>query len=292
MKVEVNLPPLTVIKNIARYAKFLKESCTHKRRSRSQEKVMVSKNVTSLIKKNLPEKCVDLDMFLLPCTIGNRNISNAMLDLGASINVMPLSVFKDLGLNELEKTSICIQLADRSFISLLEIVEDVLVKVGNLIFPAEFYIIEMNNGYACTSPTILLGRPFLKTAKAKINVDKGLLNVEFGETQEEHDKFNELFDQATLKHVEYEFAKNKPSNDDLSIFLDFVASVNDEHVLVDNLATNGHHVLDNDFASSNEHDLGRNINNDDEHTLKGIDNENDLGTNVVEIAYEFDDNFF
>lgn len=73
---------------------------------------MVSKNVSSLIKKNLPKKCVDLGMFSLPCTIGNRDISSGMLDLGASINVMPLSVFKDLRLNELERTSICIQLVD------------------------------------------------------------------------------------------------------------------------------------------------------------------------------------
>ncbi|KAA0047865.1 hypothetical protein E6C27_scaffold133G001340 [Cucumis melo var. makuwa] len=127
----------------------------------------------------------------------------------------------------------------------------------------------MNKEYGHTSPTILLGRSFLKTAKIIINVDKGLLNVEFGgdivsfnifkdvkysndhvslcaldtleslETLEEHDKFDELIDQATLDYVDNKFAKNKPSDNDLSIFLDFVTSVNDEHVLVDNLATNG-----------------------------------------------------
>ena len=115
-----------------------------------------------------------------------------------------------------------------------------------------------------------------------------LETLESLETLEKHDQFDELIDQATLEYVENEFAKNKPSDDDLSIFLDFVASVNDEHVLVDNIATN-EHVLDNDFASSNEHDLGRNINNDDEHTLKGIDIENDLGINLTEIAFELND---
>ena len=92
MKVEVNLPLLTAVKSISRYAKFLKELCTHKRRSSSQEKVMVSKNVSLLLKKNLPEKCVDPSIFSLPYTIGNRDISIAMLDLGASIKVMPFSV--------------------------------------------------------------------------------------------------------------------------------------------------------------------------------------------------------
>ena len=70
----------------------------------------------------------------------------------------------------------------------------------------------------------------------------------------------------------------------ISIFLDFVAIVNDEHVLVDNIATN-EHVLNNDFAFRNEYDLGRNINSDDEHTLEGIDIEDKHDTNInVEIC--------
>ena len=161
---------------------------------------------------------------------------------------------------DLKRLVFCIQLADRSFISPLGVVEDILVKLGNLIFSVDFYIIEMNNEYARTSPTILLGRQFLKTTKPIINMDKGLLNVEFDgdivsfnifddvksyndhvslcaldtleslETLKEHDKFNEFIDQVILEYVNNEFAKNKPSDDDLSIFLDFVASVNDEHV--------------------------------------------------------------
>ncbi|KAA0066992.1 Transposon Ty3-I Gag-Pol polyprotein [Cucumis melo var. makuwa] len=90
------------------------------------------------------------------------------------------------------------------------------------------------------------------------------------EKLEEHDNFNELIDQATLEYVENEFAKNKPSDDDLSIFLIFVASVNDEHVFVDNIATNEQHALDNDFTSSNEHDLGRNIKDDNGHIVKKL----------------------
>ena len=70
-KVEANFPLLMKIKSIPRYTKFLKELYTHKRRSKSQEKAMVSRNVSSLLKKSLPEKCVDPSMFLLPCTIGN-----------------------------------------------------------------------------------------------------------------------------------------------------------------------------------------------------------------------------
>ena len=102
--------------------------------SGDQEKAMVSGDVFALLKKNLPEKCRNLGMFSLPCTIGNKGISHAMLDLKASINIMPLSVFKDFRLSSREKTNICIQLANHSFILLLGVVEDVLIKVGDLIF--------------------------------------------------------------------------------------------------------------------------------------------------------------
>ena len=176
-KVQINLPLLDAIQQVPRYAKFLKELCTNKRKTK--ERAMVSQNVSALLKSNNPKKCNGPGMFSLPCVIGNRLISHAMLDLGASINVMPYNVFKDLELNNLQKTSVCIQLADRSFISPLGIVEDVLVKIDKLIFPADFYILEMNEACLKPSHSILLGRPFLKTAKAIINVDKGSLSVEF-----------------------------------------------------------------------------------------------------------------
>ena len=226
---------------------------------------------------------------------------------------MPLSVFKDLGLNGLERTSICIQLVDWSFISSLGVVEDGL-------FPANFYIIEMNNEFARTSPTILLGRPFLKTAKAVINVDKGLLSVEFDgdvvsfnifddikssndhaslcaldtleslETLEEQDKLNELIDQVTLEYVDNEFSKEKPSDDDLWIFLDFVTSINDEHALVDNVTTHKQHALGNNFASSKELDLERHIKDEDEQTLKDISivNEQDPSIHIRKLKKEND----
>jgi hypothetical protein len=175
--VQINLPLLDAIQQVPRHAKFLKELCTNKRKTK--ERPMVSQNVSALLKSNILEKCNDPGMFSLPCVIGNRLISHAMLDLGASINVMPYNVFKDLELNNLQKTSVCIQLADRSFISPLGIVEDVLVKIDKLIFPADFYILEMNEACLKPSHSMLLGRPFLKTAKAIINVDKGSLSVEF-----------------------------------------------------------------------------------------------------------------
>ena len=100
-----------------------------------------------------------------------------MLDLGASITVMPRSVYNKLNLAELKKTGVVLQLADRSSIYPDGVLENVLVQVNELVFPADFYV--MNIGDACHDIPILLGRPFLKTARTKIDVHEGTLTMEF-----------------------------------------------------------------------------------------------------------------
>ncbi|KAJ9176932.1 hypothetical protein P3X46_012193 [Hevea brasiliensis] len=114
-----------------------------------------------------------------------------MADLGASINVMSNSVFQTLNLGPLKETSVIIQLVDRSNAYPLGVVEDVLVQVGELIFPTDFYILDMEDSVPTSkSALILFGRLFLKTAKTKIDMDDGTLTMEFdGETV----KFN-IFD--------------------------------------------------------------------------------------------------
>ncbi|KAJ9183342.1 hypothetical protein P3X46_007207 [Hevea brasiliensis] len=114
-----------------------------------------------------------------------------MVNLGASINVMSNLVFQTLNLGPLKETSVIIQLADHFNAYPLGVVEDVLVQVGELIFPADFYILDMEDSVPTSkSALILFERPFLKTAKTKIDVDDGTLTMEFdGETV----KFN-IFD--------------------------------------------------------------------------------------------------
>ncbi|XP_044510154.1 uncharacterized protein LOC123228765 [Mangifera indica] len=179
-KCEVNIPLFDAIKQVPRYAKFLKELCTLKRKQKLKryEKIKVGENVSAIIRKRLPEKCKDPGMFCIPCTIGETKIEKAMLDLGASINVMPYSIYSALNLGPLEQTGVVIQLADRSNTYPKGLIEDVLVQVNDkLIFPADFYVLDMENNDQ--SAPILLGRPFLKTAKTKIDVHKGTLTMEF-----------------------------------------------------------------------------------------------------------------
>ncbi|CAL8988148.1 unnamed protein product [Prunus brigantina] len=99
-KVNVNLPLLDVIRNMPAYGKFFKELNTYKRKYGPNEKVMVSENVSAVLQRKLPPKLKDPGSFSIDITIGGKLVEKAMLDLGASINLMPYSVYLQLGLGE------------------------------------------------------------------------------------------------------------------------------------------------------------------------------------------------
>ncbi|KAH9751265.1 hypothetical protein KPL71_014224 [Citrus sinensis] len=178
-KVEVNIPLLDAIKQIPRYAKFLKELSTSKRKLRGDERVHMGENVSAVLQKKLPPKCKDPGMFTIPCKIGSVRVEKAMLDLGASINVMPRSIYSSLNIGALKENGVIIQLADRSNAYPDGVLEDVLVQVNELVFPADFYVLDMEDDNSSNFVPILLGRPFLKTARTKMDVHKGTLTMEF-----------------------------------------------------------------------------------------------------------------
>ncbi|CAN6712696.1 unnamed protein product [Malus baccata var. baccata] len=178
-KVQVNIPLLDAIKQVPRYAKFLKELCTTRKRMSTKEVVKVSENVSAILQRKLPPKCKDPGSFTIPCVIGNTRFESAMLDLGASINVMPYSIYASMNLGALKNDGVIIQLADRSNAYPKGVLEDVLVQVNHLVFPADFYVLEMDGSDHAPSLPILLGRPFMKTARTKIDVYSGTLSMEF-----------------------------------------------------------------------------------------------------------------
>ncbi|RDX91678.1 hypothetical protein CR513_26296, partial [Mucuna pruriens] len=119
-KAEINTPLLDAIKQIPKYAKFLKELCVHKRK-KMKGSVEIGGIVSTLTRNEdftagaqqvLPKKCRDLEIFSVLCTIGDCIFVDAMLDLGASINVMPTSIYKSLNFGDLEPTAMTIQLAN------------------------------------------------------------------------------------------------------------------------------------------------------------------------------------
>ena len=178
-KVEVNIPLLDAIQQIPRYAKFLKELCTSKKKLKGNETIKVGENISAVLQKRLPQKCKDPGVFTVPCKLGNLHVPRAMLDLGASINVLPYSCYKLMGIGELSKTGVIIQLADRSIVHPKGVLEDVLVQVNELVFPADFYVLDMDDDDSPNPSSILLGRPFMKTAQTKIDVANGTLTMEF-----------------------------------------------------------------------------------------------------------------
>ncbi|KAM1241312.1 hypothetical protein ACFX2J_046523 [Malus domestica] len=178
-KVQVNIPLLDAIKQVPRYAKFLKELCTTRKRISTKEVVKVGENVSAILQRKLPPKCKDPGSFTIPCVIGKTRFKSAMLDLGASINVMPYSIYVSMNLGELKHDGVIIQLADRSNAYPKGVLEDVLVQVDHLVFPVDFYVLEMDESDHASSLPILLGRPFMKTARTKIDVYSGTLSMEF-----------------------------------------------------------------------------------------------------------------
>ncbi|XP_073153660.1 uncharacterized protein [Henckelia pumila] len=142
-----------------------------KRRLHENEVVNLTEEFSAVLQKKMPQKLKDSRSFAIPCSIGGSHINTALCDLGASINLMSFFVYRALDLGEMKPTSITLQLADRSIKYPQGVVEDVLIKVDKFIFPADFVILDMEEEHAT------LGRPFLATADAKIEVNKGELSM-------------------------------------------------------------------------------------------------------------------
>ncbi|XP_057809033.1 glutenin, high molecular weight subunit PW212-like [Salvia miltiorrhiza] len=142
-KVNVNLPLLDVIRNVPAYLKFFKELASKKRRFEDNEKILVSEVANSIMQQPLPTKQRDPGSFVINIALGNGKEASGMLDSGAGINLMPYSIFKQLELGNLKPTRMCLQLADRSVRYPHGVVEDILVRVGGLIVPVDFVVLEI-----------------------------------------------------------------------------------------------------------------------------------------------------
>ncbi|KAI3453592.1 hypothetical protein Pfo_010255 [Paulownia fortunei] len=179
-KFHINIPFADALEQMPSYVKFMKEILSNKRMLKEFEMVALTEECSAILQKKLPPKLKDPGSFTIPCTIGNLFIYKALCDLGTSINLMPLSVFRELGLGEAKPTTVSLQLADRSIKYLRGIIEDVLIKVDKFIFPADFVVLDMDEDQDIL---IILGRPFLAIEKALIDVQKGQLTLRVQDKQ-------------------------------------------------------------------------------------------------------------
>ena len=179
-KLEINIPFADALAQIPNYVNFMKEIKRNKKKLEAYRKVNLSENCSVIIQRKLPKNIKDPSSFTIPCIIGERTFSKALCDHGASINLMSFSMAKKLNLGEITPTTLSLQMVDRSLIIPKGIIEDVFVNVDKFIFPVDFVVLDMEED---REASIILGRPFLTTGQALIDVNYGELTLRVGKDQ-------------------------------------------------------------------------------------------------------------
>nr|XP_017245793.1 PREDICTED: uncharacterized protein LOC108217475 [Daucus carota subsp. sativus] len=177
---EVTVPFTDLISQVPSYAKFLKDILTKKRSFGEVETVAFTEECSAVLQNKSPPKLKDPGSFSIPCHLGALFIDKALCDLGASVSVMPLSIFQKLNMGDLKCTQMTLQMADRSIKYPLGILEDVPVRVGKFYIPVDSVVLDMEED---SQIPIILGRPFLCTAGAAIDVKNETLTLCVGDNK-------------------------------------------------------------------------------------------------------------
>nr|GEX33871.1 reverse transcriptase domain-containing protein [Tanacetum cinerariifolium] len=150
-----------------KFASTIKSLLTYKDKLFELAKIPLNENCSAMLLKKLPKKLGDPGKFLIPCDFSGMDVCHALADLGTSINLMPLSIWKKLSLPELTPTGMTLELADRSITHPKGVAEDVFVKVGKFHFSTDFVVVDFE-----VDPRVplILRRSFLRTGCALIDV--------------------------------------------------------------------------------------------------------------------------
>ncbi|GKA72222.1 reverse transcriptase domain-containing protein [Tanacetum coccineum] len=169
---EISLTDALIL--MPKFASTLKALIGNKEKLSEMARTPLNEHCSAVILNKLPEKLGDPGKFLIPCDFPGMDECLAMANLGASINLMPLFVWKNLSFPELTPTCMTLELADRSITQPIGITEDVDVKVGKFQFPTDFVVVDFD---ADPRVPLILGRSFLKTGRALIDVYEGELTL-------------------------------------------------------------------------------------------------------------------
>ncbi|XP_070029708.1 uncharacterized protein [Nicotiana sylvestris] len=170
----INVPLVEALEQMPGYAKFMKDLVT-KKRSMDCETIKMTHQA---IVHSMDPKLEYPGAFTIPCTIGSADFAKALCDLGVSINLMPYSILKTLGISQPQPTSMRLQMADRTMKRPLGIIDNVLVRVDKFILPADFVILDCEVDYEVS---IILERHFLATGKALVDMEAGELTFRVGD---------------------------------------------------------------------------------------------------------------
>ncbi|XP_048611651.1 uncharacterized protein LOC125585956 [Brassica napus] len=195
-EVQVTMPIIDAFMLIPQYSKFLKDAVAAKKKE-MEGMVILTHECSAIIQRLvIPKKLEDPGCFTLPCALGPMVFDRCLCDLGASVSLMPLSVAKKLGFTQYKKCRLSLVLADRSVKYPVGILEDLPVMVGNYEIPTDFVVLEM--GEEAQDP-LILGRPFLATAGAIVNVKEGKIDLHLGKGHVLHFDIKEVMRRPTVQ---------------------------------------------------------------------------------------------
>ena len=200
----------------------MKDILLKKRRLEEYETIALTEECSAIIQNKLPHKLKDPGSFTILGTIGDAVFERALCDLEASINLMPLSIFRRLGLGEAKPTTVTLQLADRSLKHPRRIIEDVLVKVEKFIFTANFIFLDLEEDKEIP---MILGRPFLAIGRALIDVQKEELRLRVQDEEVRFSVFRVIRHPAEsesfyhIENIEAIMSNHEDANDPLNTSL-------------------------------------------------------------------------
>nr|GEW79513.1 reverse transcriptase domain-containing protein [Tanacetum cinerariifolium] len=175
-KIHFNISFSKALAHMPKFEKMIKDLLTNKEKPLEIANTPVNENCSAVILKKLPEKLRDTGRFLITCEFHGLESCIALADLGASINLKPLSIWKKLSLPELSTTQVTLELATRTVAIPAGIAEDVFVQVGKFTFPADFVVVDYE---VDPHVPLILGRPFLRMAHALVDVHGEKLTLLF-----------------------------------------------------------------------------------------------------------------
>ncbi|XP_070015864.1 uncharacterized protein [Nicotiana sylvestris] len=179
-QIQLNIPLMDTLREMSGYAKMMKDLMSRKFDFQDLYTVSLTQTCSAVVTKPMAQKMSDLGSFTIPCTIESYAFAKALCDLGASINLMPLAVYTKLGIGRARPTSMLLQLADRTVKRPTGILDDVLVQVGKLVFPADFVILDCQ---VDEEIPLILGRPFLATGRELIDCETGELKMRLNDEE-------------------------------------------------------------------------------------------------------------
>ncbi|XP_058780858.1 uncharacterized protein LOC131654950 [Vicia villosa] len=175
-ELEIKLPFFEALEQMPLYRKFMKDVIAKKKPTGDEQKGVTEKCGRISPERRIPIKKKDPGAVAIPCTINDINFPKVLIDSGASVSLMPLSIFKKLGIGTVRKKGTKLKFAEHTIKQAYGVAEDVLVEIDIFIFPVDFEIMDILED---EETPIILGRPFMLTSGCNTDIETGALTLKY-----------------------------------------------------------------------------------------------------------------